>query len=69
MIKLYKNLIAEIAARKMSKVKIAEEMNISRHTLDNKLFGRSDFSPSEMFFIVCKFFPECDERELFRKEG
>ena len=68
-IELYKNLIAEIAARKMSKVKIAEEMKISRHTLDNKLFGKSEFTPSEVFFINKKFFPECDERELFRKEG
>lgn len=63
---MYANLIGLIAIRKVTKTALAAAMKINRSTLDNKLNGKTRFSPAEMFFIQQKFFPDVTEEELFK---
>jgi hypothetical protein len=63
---MYKNLISEIAIRKIAKTDIATALSVSRDTLENKLRGITDFKVSEAVFIHEKFFPDLDYQELFQ---
>lgn len=63
---MYENLIGAIAAKRITMTRMAAEMGIERTTLYKKLYGGSDFTVSEKYFICRKFFPDMNEEELFK---
>ena len=58
--KVYGNLIAEIAKRGYTKKEIAESIGLSRNALANKLNCKTSFKVEELEIIHKKFFEDCE---------
>lgn len=57
--KVYGNLLAEIAKRGYSKKEIAKSIGISRNALANKLTCKTSFKVEELETIHKNFFYDC----------
>ena len=57
--KVYGNLLAEIAKRGYSKKEIAESIGLSRNALANKLNCKTSFKVEELETIHKNFFNDC----------
>lgn len=66
---MYNNLEAEITRKKINRKEIAEAIGRTYNTLNLKLLGRYPFTYDEALTIHEKFFPECDFKELFKKQS
>lgn len=62
------NLVAEIARNKVSRYKIAEVLEVSYGTVNQKINGNYEFSVGEAKKIQEKFFPDLTIEYLFDKE-
>lgn len=58
--KVYGNLIAEIAKRGYTKKEIAESVGLSRNALANKLNCKTSFKVEELETMHKKFFKDCE---------
>ncbi|WP_293823899.1 XRE family transcriptional regulator [uncultured Phascolarctobacterium sp.] len=65
---MYKNLEAEIVRHGIPKEKIAKAIGKSYVTFTLKLKGKSSFLYEEALVIQETFFPECDLKNLFRRD-
>lgn len=62
---MYKNLMAEMARKGISKKDLAEFLKMRYPTIVDKTNGKSRFYLDEAFKIRNKFFPDCDLNYLF----
>lgn len=58
--KVYGNLIAEIAKRGYTKKEISESIGLSRNALANKLNCKTSFKVEELEIIHKKYFNDCN---------
>ncbi len=58
--KVYGNLIAEIAKRGFTRKEIAESIGLTRNALANKLNCKSSFKVEELEAIHKSFFEDCE---------
>lgn len=65
---MFNNLEAEIVRKRIKKQEIAKEIGRTYNTLNLKISGKYPFTYDEALIIQEKFFPECDLKELFKKE-
>jgi DNA-binding XRE family transcriptional regulator len=63
---MYRNLLAEMARRGVSKKDLAEFLNMRYPTIVDKTNGKSRFFLDEAFKIKDEFFPDCDIEYLFQ---
>ncbi|AEB75867.1 hypothetical protein [Clostridium botulinum] len=66
---MYNNLQAEIVRKRIKKPLIAKEIGRSYNTLNLKIAGKYPFTYDEALTIHEKFFPECNFKELFKKDS
>ncbi|MFS0822132.1 XRE family transcriptional regulator [Bacillus sp. 1P02SD] len=62
---MYRNLLAEMARRGITKKDLAEFLNMRYPTIVDKTNGKSRFYLDEAFKIRNEFFPDCDLLYLF----
>ena len=62
---MLRNLLAEIARKKIKHKDVAEAIGVTEKTLRNKLNGMSDFTVPEARAIKDTFFPDLDLEYLF----
>ena len=65
--KLFSNLHAEMARKKMTIKSLAEKTGITYESLKNKMSGTTEFKRSEMISIK-KEFPKCSLDYLFESD-
>lgn len=66
---MYKNLMKEMAANKVSIESIANKLDKHRNTISGKLNGTGGkFSIEESFKIKKQFFPNCTLEYLFKED-
>lgn len=58
--KVYGNLMAEIAKRGYTKKEVAESIELSRNALANKLNCKTSFKVEELETMHKKFFQDCE---------
>ena len=58
--KVYGNLIAEMAKRGYTKKEISESIGLSRNALANKLNCKTSFKVEELEIIHKKYFNDCN---------
>lgn len=63
----YKNLIAEMAKKKVKRADLADALNLHRNAIYYKL-EKGSFSIEEAECIHSEFFPESSMKELFKRE-
>lgn len=63
---MYKNILAEMARKSMTRSDIAEHLNIAEPTLRKKLRGEQDFKISEITTLL-SLFGEVSFEYLFEK--
>ena len=66
--KVFPNLNAEMARRKIDIKSLAKITGIQYETLKNKLSGKTEFKRSEMYRIKTDVFPLCTIDYLFATE-
>lgn len=64
---VFPNLVAEIARRGIKKTSIAEQIGVSSRTLYSKISGETSFTWEEVCAIKDYFFPDMDQRTLFKR--
>lgn len=64
---MYGNLMAEMRNAKITQRAIAKTIEISENAMSAKMYGRHDFTASEMFTIQKEFFPDKTLEYLFTK--
>lgn len=62
---MLRNLLAEIARKKIKHKDVAEAIGVTEKTLRNKLNGTSDFTVPEARAIKDTYFPALDLEYLF----
>jgi len=65
---MYKNLMAEMTRRDVTRHQLADALGITFNTVTNKISGRFEFTLAEARTIKCKFFPDIRFEELFEFE-
>ncbi len=65
---MYCNLEAEAVRKKVKKEEMAKAIGKSYNTVTLKMSGKYPFTYDEAVTIQEQFFPECDLKELFKKE-
>lgn len=65
---MYANLEAEIARKRIKREEIAKAIKRTYNTLNLKINGKYPFTYDEALKIHEEFFPECDFKQLFKKE-
>lgn len=65
----HSTLIGEMAKRRITIEEIAKLLNIHRNSVANKLGGSTAFTIEEAIWIQETFFPDCNLKELFKREG
>ena len=65
---MFPNIRAEMARKGITAIEMAERLQMSRHTLTNKLYGRSEFSIADAMRIRDLFFPNCSLEYLFEQD-
>lgn len=65
---MYSNLEAEIVRKRLKKNVIAKAIGKTYNTLGLKISGKYPFTYDEALKIHEEFFPECDFKELFKKD-
>lgn len=65
---MYKNLVAEMAKKAITKRAMARQLNLCETTLQNKIKGKSRFDIEESFAIKEQFFPDLELQYLFANE-
>ena len=62
------NLMAEISRGGIKRKQLADAIEVSDKALQNKIYGRTDFTLPEAVKIRDSFFPGMDLQYLFEKE-
>ena len=65
---MYKNLLAEMARKSITKKELAEYLHMRYCTIIDKTNGKYDFKLEEAFEIKREFFPDLSVDYLFEKE-
>lgn len=64
---MYRNLLAEMARRGISKKDLANFLDMRYPTVVDKTNGKSRFYLDEAFKIRDRFFPDCEIEYLFQE--
>lgn len=64
-IRMFNNLHAEMARKKISQTQLADMLKLSTKTISNKMTGKSEFTRKEMFQIKKEYFNEYSIDYLF----
>lgn len=62
---VFKNLRAEMARQGLTNIQVAKAIEVSEKTFRNKMYGRTEFTRSEMLKIQKSFFPNLTLDYLF----
>ena len=65
---MFGNLLVEMKRAKVTQSDIARHLSLSKVSVIQKIYGRTDFTASEMFAIKEHFFPELTLEYLFEKK-
>lgn len=65
---MYKFLVGEMAKEKVTIEAISKLLGIHRNSVANKLNGSTAFTIEETIQIQETFFPDCNLKELFKRE-
>ncbi len=64
---VYANLKAEMIKRDIALVSLASHLNLSAHSLNDKIHCLHDFTIAEVKMVL-EFFPDLDYEYLFHKQ-
>lgn len=65
---MFKNLMTELDRKRITQKAVAELIGCAPNTLTNKLYGRQEFTLSEVLSISENLLPEFDLHYLFHKD-
>ena len=64
---MFSNLKAELVRRNIKFKDLARALGVSEKTVSNKIYGRSDFTLSEIN-VISALIPDCEVSYLFKKK-
>ena len=65
---MYKNLVKELGNKHIMLKAVAELIGCTPQSLNNKLYGTTDFTLTEGLLIIDNLLPEFELHYLFKKE-